>query len=65
MAPASDRGGGSVPNNASVVLLAERQGVRMLLTGDIEPPAQRALLPAMTGAVDVLKVPHRDFGLGY
>ncbi|MDP9397507.1 MAG: hypothetical protein M3P96_06610, partial [Actinomycetota bacterium] len=42
----------------SVVLLAERQGVRMLLTGDIEPPAQRALLPAMTGAVDVLKVPH-------
>jgi competence protein ComEC len=51
------RGDGSVPNNASVVLIAERDGVRLLLAGDIEPDAQRALLPALD-RVDVLKVPH-------
>lgn len=46
-------------NNDSVVLRAERAGVRMLLTGDIEPEAQRALLrqPDLLRA-DVLKVPH-------
>ncbi len=49
----------SDPNNDSVVLLAEVDGIRLLLTGDIEPEAQRALLG--TGAdlaADVLKVPH-------
>ena len=51
-------GPGSAANNASVVLLAERDGLRLLLTGDVEPAAQRALLPALPGAVDVLKVPH-------
>jgi competence protein ComEC len=50
---------GSAPNNASVVLLAETRGVRILLTGDIEPPAQAALLRAEPGLhADVLKVPH-------
>ena len=34
----------SVPNNASLVLLVRSQGLRLLLTGDVEPPAQRALL---------------------
>jgi competence protein ComEC len=50
----------SVPNNASVVLLVERSGVRMLLGGDIEPAAQRALLGAESQNLraDVLKVPH-------
>ena len=50
----------SVPNNASVVLLVERSGVRMLLAGDIEPAAQRALLGAEERNLraDVLKVPH-------
>ena len=41
------------------MLLAEVDGIRILLTGDIEPEAQRALLG--TGAdlaADVLKVPH-------
>ncbi len=51
--------GGSAPNNASVVLLATVAGVRMLLTGDIEPPAQAELIANHAGvAVDVVKVPH-------
>ena len=53
------RGDGSEPNNASLVLLAERDGVSMLLTGDVEPPAQRALLARRRwGSVAVLKVAH-------
>jgi competence protein ComEC len=54
-----DRGEGSAANNASVVLLVESHGVRLLLTGDMEPEAQRLMrrvLPAVR--VDVLKVPH-------
>jgi competence protein ComEC len=50
---------GSPANNASVALLVETQGVRMLLTGDMEPEAQEAMrrvLPSLH--VDVLKVPH-------
>jgi competence protein ComEC len=53
------RGEGSDANNASVVLLVEVSGIRMLLTGDVEPAAQQAMLHE--GAVpqaDVLKVPH-------
>lgn len=50
---------GSAPNNASVVLLVEAGGVRMLLTGDVEPPAQQAMVAAgRVPRVDVLKVPH-------
>jgi competence protein ComEC len=54
---------GSGPNNASVVLhirSATRDGpVTMLLTGDIEPPAQQALLAAHPDlASDIFKVPH-------
>jgi competence protein ComEC len=53
------RGEESAANNASIVLLAEIDGVRLLLTGDVEPLAQRALLGHGTlGPVDVLKVPH-------
>lgn len=48
---------GSVANNASVVLDARVKGLRVLLTGDIEPPAQAALF-AMPGGFDVVKVPH-------
>ncbi|MCW2737423.1 ComEC/Rec2 family competence protein [Nocardioides sp.] len=49
----------SAPNNASVVLVAEVTGVRMLLTGDVEPSAQAALARDLAGLrVDVLKVPH-------
>ncbi|NEC80561.1 MBL fold metallo-hydrolase, partial [Streptomyces sp. SID7958] len=50
------------PNDASVALLVRTGGLRLLLLGDLEPPAQRALArsPAagsLTG-VDVLKVAH-------
>ena len=50
---------GSVPNNTSTVLRVRSSGVSVLLTGDVEPEAQRAMLA--TGAVrpaDVLKVAH-------
>lgn len=54
---AADEGSG--PNNASVVLLVEVRGVRTLLTGDVEPEAQRLLARSLPGlAVDVLKIPH-------
>ena len=47
------------PNDASVVLLVEVRGVRLLLTGDVEPPSQLALDRAWPGlAADVVKVPH-------
>ena len=50
---------GSMANNASVVLDAEVDGVRIVLAGDVEPEAQRALLAAEPGLrTDVLKVPH-------
>ncbi len=50
---------GSAANDASLVLLVETAGVRLLLTGDIEPSAQRALAPSLAGErVDVLKLPH-------
>lgn len=47
------------PNNASVVLLAEANGVRALLAGDVEPEAQSAIVTAEAPIhVDVMKVPH-------
>ena len=50
------------PNDASVALLAKSAGLRLLLLGDLEPPAQKALLRSPAGArlggVDVLKVAH-------
>jgi len=58
-APRTGTGDGSFANDASVVLLAQVRGVRILLTGDLEPPGQLALrriLPDLQ--VDVLKVPH-------
>jgi competence protein ComEC len=50
---------GSGPNNASVVLVVEVRGIRILLPGDVEPEAQRWLQRTLPGlSVDVLKVPH-------
>jgi competence protein ComEC len=50
---------GSVENNVSVVLLAEVAGVRVLLTGDVEPEAQAAIARAWPGLESqVVKVPH-------
>ncbi|MDI3421040.1 ComEC/Rec2 family competence protein [Streptomyces luteolus] len=48
------------PNDASVTLLAEVAGLKLLLPGDLEPPAQQALLRALPRlpTVDVLKVAH-------
>ncbi len=52
-------GDGSAANDASVVVLAEVGGLRILLTGDVEPPGQAALARTLPGLdVDVLKVPH-------
>jgi competence protein ComEC len=50
---------GSSANNASLVLLVVVRGIRVLMSGDMEPEAQQRLdasLPALR--VDVLKVPH-------
>ncbi|MEU4151027.1 ComEC/Rec2 family competence protein [Streptomyces sp. NPDC026659] len=50
------------PNDASVAVLVRTGGLRLLLLGDLEPPAQRELLlsphAADLGRVDVLKVAH-------
>lgn len=56
---AAGPGDGSTANDASVVLLLEVSGLRLLLTGDLEPPGQ-AEVAALAGRleVDVLKVPH-------
>jgi competence protein ComEC len=57
--PTVGPGDGSTANEASVVLLAEVRGVRILLTGDVEPEGQAALARMLPGLrVDVLKVPH-------
>lgn len=51
--------GGSGPNNASLVVLADVAGRRILLAGDVEPEAQRVLARTLPGlTVDVLKIPH-------
>ncbi|WRZ92975.1 ComEC/Rec2 family competence protein [Streptomyces sp. NBC_01007] len=50
------------PNDASVTLLVRSAGLRLLLLGDLEPPAQQALSRSSAAAelsgVDVLKVAH-------
>ncbi|MER7191673.1 ComEC/Rec2 family competence protein [Streptomyces flaveolus] len=56
--PASTEG----PNDASVTLLVRTAGLRLLLLGDLEPPAQQELARSPVAAelegVDVLKVAH-------
>ena len=54
----------SRPNNASIVLRLVSHGVVLLLTGDVEPPAQSAILAADPGDLraDVVKVPHHGSG---
>ncbi|KRB77454.1 competence protein ComEC [Nocardioides sp. Root190] len=57
--PVPGAGDGSSANDASVVLLVEVRGIRMLLTGDVEPPGQAELARTLAGLdIDVLKVPH-------
>lgn len=58
-APELGPGDGTAANDASLVVLAEVGDVRILLTGDLEPPGQAALARDLVGLdVDVLKVPH-------
>ncbi len=50
---------GESPNDASLVLLVEVAGIRVLLAGDLEPLGQAALAARWDlGDVDVIKVPH-------
>ena len=57
--PTQGPGDGSTANEASVVMLVEVAGVRLLLTGDVEPEGQQVLSRLLPGLrVDVLKVPH-------
>jgi competence protein ComEC len=50
---------GSVPNNASIVLVVDASGHRLLLLGDVEPEAQAALAADLVGQrYDVVKIPH-------
>ncbi|HEY9563527.1 MAG TPA: ComEC/Rec2 family competence protein [Nocardioides sp.] len=47
------------PNNSSIVLVAEVDDIRILLTGDEEPEAQKAFMKTWPGLrIDVLKIPH-------
>ena len=56
--PAADVDDSAV-NDASLVLVVNVPGGRLLLSGDVEPPAQRALLDSGVDLrADVLKVPH-------
>ncbi|HKG49125.1 MAG TPA: ComEC/Rec2 family competence protein [Actinomycetales bacterium] len=59
---------GSVPNNASIVMLVRSSGLRLLLLGDVEPAAAsvvaRRLRTVPDGArVDVLKIAHHGSAL--
>lgn len=57
--PVAGPGDGSAANDNSVVLLVVSHGLRLLLTGDVEPPGQGRLAAEVPGLrVDVLKVPH-------
>ncbi|MFP5346375.1 MAG: ComEC/Rec2 family competence protein [Actinomycetes bacterium] len=61
--PGPDAGDdGTRVNDASVVLLVEASGLRLLATGDVEPGAQAGLRRVLRrdgeGVVDVLKVAH-------
>jgi competence protein ComEC len=50
---------GSPENNSSIAMLLESSGVRILMTGDLEPESQRAVLASGSDTrADVLKVPH-------
>jgi competence protein ComEC len=56
---AVDQDESSQQNDSSLVIMVEVRGLRLLLTGDVEPPGQQAILA--TGAdlrADVLKIPH-------
>lgn len=52
-------GDGSTENNASIAMMVETSGLRILLTGDLEPEAQRAVVASGVDLrADVVKVAH-------
>jgi competence protein ComEC len=56
---APDQDESSRQNDSSLVIMIQVAGLRLLLTGDVEPPGQQAILG--TGAdlrADILKIPH-------
>lgn len=60
---AAAEGDDAGPNDASLVVSARSGPLTLLLTGDVEPPAQRALLDSGTvPRVRVVKVPHHGSG---
>ena len=56
---APDQDESSKQNDGSLVIMVEVSGLRLLLTGDIEPPGQQAILGSGADLrADVLKIPH-------
>jgi competence protein ComEC len=56
---ASDQDESSKQNDSSLVIMVEVAGLRVLLTGDVEPPGQQAILGSGADLrADVLKIPH-------
>jgi competence protein ComEC len=54
---------GSPENNASIAMMVEVSGLRMLMTGDLEPESQQAVVASGVDLkADVLKVPHHGSG---
>jgi competence protein ComEC len=56
---APDQDESSQQNDSSLVIMVVVAGLRLLLTGDVEPPGQKAILSSGADLrADVLKVPH-------
>jgi competence protein ComEC len=56
---APDQDESSQQNDSSLVIMVTVAGLRLLLTGDVEPPGQQAILSSGADLrADVLKVPH-------
>jgi competence protein ComEC len=54
-----DQDESSRQNDSSLVIMVKTAGLRLLLTGDVEPPGQQAILSAGVDLeADVLKIPH-------
>jgi len=56
---AVDQDESSRQNDSSLVIMVRIAGLRLLLTGDVEPPGQQAILDSGADLqADVLKIPH-------
>jgi competence protein ComEC len=54
-----DQDESSQQNDSSLVIMVNTAGLRLLLTGDVEPPGQQAIMSAGVDLkADVLKIPH-------